>query len=174
MPGGVYERSRPVEGCPLTASELDAVRLTSEGLTMQQSALALGKTVSTIRCQLATARRRLGAVNTSQVILRCEREGWIGSQPGSRSRAEALLEEIRPILEACLHQLEQGGRHRVTRSQYAYLKAYDAFLRRPAHDTDGSLGRALTAVLEDAEVTPSARPRRNRGRTRRLGLREAA
>jgi len=104
----------------------------------------------------------------------CDREGWLGTPTGQRARPEAVLQEIRLILLDCQRQLEQGTRHRVTRSQWAYLKAFDAYLRQPGRDTGGAMSHALTAVLKDAQVIPSERRQRQRGRTQRLGLRDAA
>ena len=163
MPKGVYERCHPVAGCPLSRRELEVVGLLAEGLTMKQVALRLGIAHSTVRCQLNTAYRRLGLAARAQLVIRCEREGWIASDPAGRSRVEVLLEEVKPILENCQRQLEQGTRHRVTRSQYAYLKAFDQFLRSPGRSTDQAMVDALAAVLQDAQVVPSGRNTRRHG-----------
>lgn len=166
LPPARYERDAVPAGCPLSRAEFEVIGLLAEGLTYKQIALRLGKGHSTVRSHLHNAYGRLGVFDRAQAILRCEQEGWLSSNPARRSRCEALLEEIKPILEACLRQLEQGTRHRVTRSQYAYLKAFDRFLRSPGHEADGAMGRALTAVLEDAEIIQSADSRGQRHRRR--------
>jgi predicted DNA-binding transcriptional regulator len=156
LPPSRYQRDLVPPGCPLSAREYHLIGVLARGLTYKQIALETGLTHSTVRTHLHNAYRRLGvAGGAAQAILKCEREGWIGSQPGSRTRAEALLEEIKPILEACLAQLEQGTRHRVTRSQYAYLKAFDRMLRHRTPEADESMATALRAVLDDAQVVPT-------------------
>lgn len=163
--------TRVPDGCPLTLAEFECVELLAEGLAVKQIAVRRHVTHSTVRGLLNTAYKRLGVVDRAHAVIKCERAGWLGRAPMTRIAETVLLQQIKPILEDCLRQLEHGTRHRVTRSQYAYLQAFDTYLRRPGNDTDGSLGTALAAVLEDAHVTPSGRRQRQRGRTRRLELR---
>lgn len=52
----------------LSEAEVDVVRLAADGLSYREIADALGKSVHTIDHQLLSARRRLGAKNTSQLV----------------------------------------------------------------------------------------------------------
>lgn len=52
---------------PLSAAEIDAVRLAARGLSYADIARELGKSISTIDHQLLRARRKLGAKNTAQM-----------------------------------------------------------------------------------------------------------
>lgn len=162
------ERARPIAGCPLTAAELQVVELLAEGFALKEIGLKLGRAHSTVRTQLHTTYKRLGVLDRAQAVIKCEREGWIGAPAATRSRCETVLGEIKLILLDCQRQLAQGTRHRVTHSQYAYLKAFDAFLRRPGAEADVAMGQALTAVLDDAHVSPGADGTR-RSRSARRG-----
>ena len=64
---GVAEALRR-EQSPLTSSEIAALQALSQGLTVKEAAQELGKSESTIRNQLDSARARIGAKTTVEAI----------------------------------------------------------------------------------------------------------
>lgn len=63
--------------CELSLAERDAVNAASHGLDYAMIAATLGKDEDTVRTQLKSARRRLGAKNTTHAVALALRAGII-------------------------------------------------------------------------------------------------
>lgn len=59
----------------LTAAEVEAIRAIASGRSDKEAGLALGLTANTVRNQLASARRKLGLGNRTQLALFAVRAG---------------------------------------------------------------------------------------------------
>ncbi len=69
--------SRVSEPCPLSARELDVLRLLSEGMVYKQIAGEMQLSVSTIRTHLHNVYGKIGAVDRAQAVLTARDRGWI-------------------------------------------------------------------------------------------------
>jgi putative nucleotidyltransferase with HDIG domain len=69
--------SRVSEPCPLSARELDVLRLLSEGMVYKQIAGEMQLSVSTIRTHLHNVYGKIGAVDRAQAVLTARDCGWI-------------------------------------------------------------------------------------------------
>jgi putative nucleotidyltransferase with HDIG domain len=69
--------SRISEPCPLSARELDVLRLLSEGMVYKQIAGEMQLSVSTIRTHLHNVYGKIGAVDRAQAVLTARDRGWI-------------------------------------------------------------------------------------------------
>jgi putative nucleotidyltransferase with HDIG domain len=65
------------EPCPLSARELDVLRLLSEGMVYKQIASEMDLSVSTIRTHLHNVYGKIGAVDRAQAVLTARDCGWI-------------------------------------------------------------------------------------------------
>jgi putative nucleotidyltransferase with HDIG domain len=65
------------EPCPLSARELDVLRLLSEGMVYKQIAGEMQLSVSTIRTHLHNVYGKIGAVDRAQAVLTARDRGWI-------------------------------------------------------------------------------------------------
>jgi DNA-binding CsgD family transcriptional regulator len=70
-------RSHIPYGCPLTPTQLEILRLLSEGLTCKEAALERRCTVSTIRSHVHGICSRLNVAKSAHAILICYRKGWL-------------------------------------------------------------------------------------------------
>lgn len=71
------EGRRVNEPCPLSARELDVLRLLSEGMVYKQIASEMQLSVSTIRTHLHNVYGKIGAVDRAQAVLTARERGWI-------------------------------------------------------------------------------------------------
>jgi putative nucleotidyltransferase with HDIG domain len=69
--------NRVSEPCPLSARELDVLRLLSEGMVYKQIAGEMQLSVSTIRTHLHNVYGKIGAVDRAQAVLTARDRGWI-------------------------------------------------------------------------------------------------
>ena len=69
--------TRVSEPCPLSARELDVLRLLSEGMVYKQIAGEMQLSVSTIRTHLHNVYGKIGAVDRAQAVLTARDRGWI-------------------------------------------------------------------------------------------------
>jgi DNA-binding CsgD family transcriptional regulator len=116
-------------GCPLTASELQVVRLLAGGISYETAARETRRKVSTIRSLLHTAYARLGVTTIAQALAVCTSVGW--------------LDEVRD--DGALVELAD---HRVTWAQRLYLEAFDQTLRAG----DDEAERERTGQLRSAAL----------------------
>jgi putative nucleotidyltransferase with HDIG domain len=65
------------EPCPLSARELDVLRLLSDGMVYKQIAGEMQLSVSTIRTHLHNVYGKIGAVDRAQAVLTARDRGWI-------------------------------------------------------------------------------------------------
>ena len=65
----------PSNGSKPSPAELSAVRLAAEGASYKEIADKLGKSVRTVEYQLRSARRKTGAANQADLVLRCQ--AWL-------------------------------------------------------------------------------------------------
>jgi DNA-binding NarL/FixJ family response regulator len=77
MPHARSDVSRVSEPCPLSARELDVLRLLSEGMVYKQIAGEMQLSVSTIRTHLHNVYGKIGAVDRAQAVLTARDRGWI-------------------------------------------------------------------------------------------------
>ncbi len=77
LPMPRQESSRISEPCPLSARELDVLRLLSEGMVYKQIAGEMHLSVSTIRTHLHNVYGKIGAVDRAQAVLTARDRGWI-------------------------------------------------------------------------------------------------
>jgi putative nucleotidyltransferase with HDIG domain len=77
FPHAGQPRSRPVEPCPLSVREIDALRGLAEGKVYKQIAQELSLSVSTVRTHLHNVYRKIGAVDRAQAVLLARDRGWI-------------------------------------------------------------------------------------------------
>lgn len=68
---------RVKEPCPLSARELDVLRLLSDGMVYKQIAGEMQLSVSTIRTHLHNVYGKIGAVDRAQAVLTARDRGWI-------------------------------------------------------------------------------------------------
>lgn len=71
------EGRRVREPCPLSARELEVLRLLSEGMVYKQIAGEMQLSVSTIRTHLHNVYGKIGAVDRAQAVLTARDRGWI-------------------------------------------------------------------------------------------------
>jgi putative nucleotidyltransferase with HDIG domain len=71
------QRRRPIEPCPLSAREVDALRGLAEGKVYKQIAQELSLSVSTVRTHLHNVYRKIGAVDRAQAVLLARDRGWL-------------------------------------------------------------------------------------------------
>src|SRR3954466_4302837 len=69
--------NRVSEPCPLSARELDVLRLLSEGMVYKQIAGEMHLSVSTIRTHLHNVYGKIGAADRAQAVLTARDRGWI-------------------------------------------------------------------------------------------------
>jgi putative nucleotidyltransferase with HDIG domain len=69
--------NRVVEPCPLSARELDVLRLLSDGMVYKQIAGEMQLSVSTIRTHLHNVYGKIGAVDRAQAVLTARERNWI-------------------------------------------------------------------------------------------------
>ena len=74
---GPDERPRSVEPCPLSKSELVALRGLAVGHTYKELATSLGRSTSTIRTQLHNSYKKLGVRDRAQAVLLASERGWL-------------------------------------------------------------------------------------------------
>jgi DNA-binding NarL/FixJ family response regulator len=77
MPLAREGSNRVSEPCPLSARELDVLRLLSEGMVYKQIAGEMQLSVSTIRTHLHNVYGKIGAVDRAQAVLTARDRGWI-------------------------------------------------------------------------------------------------
>jgi putative nucleotidyltransferase with HDIG domain len=77
LPLPTQDASRVSEPCPLSARELDVLRLLSEGMVYKQIAGEMHLSVSTIRTHLHNVYGKIGAVDRAQAVLLARDRGWI-------------------------------------------------------------------------------------------------
>ena len=70
-------RRRVVEACPLSAREVDVLRLLAEGKVYKQIAHELMLSTSTVRTHLHNVYGKLGAVDRAQAVLIATERGWL-------------------------------------------------------------------------------------------------
>jgi putative nucleotidyltransferase with HDIG domain len=68
---------RAAASAPLSARELDVLRLLAEGKVYKQIAAELGLSVSTVRSHLHRAYNRMGAADRTQAVLMATHNGWL-------------------------------------------------------------------------------------------------
>jgi len=81
----IYELTEPLsrpepkaeDWCPLSARELDVLRLLARGLVYKQIAAELGLSPSTVRSHLHRTYKRLNVLNRTQAVLLATELGWI-------------------------------------------------------------------------------------------------
>jgi putative nucleotidyltransferase with HDIG domain len=71
------ERPRSVEPCPLSKSELVALRSLAVGDTYKDLAANLGRPTSTVRTQLHDSYKKLGVRDRAQAVLLASERGWL-------------------------------------------------------------------------------------------------
>jgi putative nucleotidyltransferase with HDIG domain len=74
--GGAGEE-RTIEPCPLSAKELEVMRLLAQGMQYKQIATELGTMPSTVRSHMYKAYQRLGVSDRAQAVLLCAKRGWL-------------------------------------------------------------------------------------------------
>jgi DNA-binding CsgD family transcriptional regulator len=127
----VTARSERHNGCPLTARELEILRLMAhEGLMREGVAHRLGLKASTVRTHTSKAYRKLGVNTAAQAIVVCFNAGWL--DPSATEIDDPLRFEDR----------------NVTSAQRLYLAAFDQHLA--ARDDVDELSRVKT--LTDASL----------------------
>jgi DNA-binding NarL/FixJ family response regulator len=79
MQAGPWGSRRPpaLEPCPLSKSELMAMRGLADGKVYKQIAEDLGRSPSTIRTQLKTSCQKLGVRDRAQAVLLASKHGWL-------------------------------------------------------------------------------------------------
>jgi putative nucleotidyltransferase with HDIG domain len=77
LPYARQEAPRASEPCPLSARELDVLRLLAEGMVYKQIAGEMQLSVSTIRTHLHNVYGKIGAVDRAQAVLTARDRGWI-------------------------------------------------------------------------------------------------
>ena len=77
LPYPRLEAPRTTEPCPLSARELDVLRLLAEGKVYKQIAGEMQLSVSTIRTHLHNVYGKIGAVDRAQAVLTARDRGWI-------------------------------------------------------------------------------------------------
>jgi putative nucleotidyltransferase with HDIG domain len=70
-------RVRTIHPCPLSARELDALRLLADGKVYKQIAHELSLSTSTVRTHLHNVHRKLNVVDRAQAVLLATDHGWI-------------------------------------------------------------------------------------------------
>ena len=100
------------EGCPLSARQLEVLRLAADSLTYDEIGSVLGISTTTVRSHLHNAGRRLG-INSHRVtsaIIHCARRGWFGWQePPSVDAAPPVGGFLGAYLEAFDEHLRTGS-----------------------------------------------------------------
>ena len=77
LPMGKGASPRVGRECPLSARELEALRLLAAGKVYKEIARELGLSASTVRTHLHNVYRKLGAVDRAQAVLTATDQGWI-------------------------------------------------------------------------------------------------
>jgi len=77
LPYPRHEAPRASEPCPLSARELDVLRLLSDGMVYKQIAGEMQLSVSTIRTHLHNVYGKIGAVDRAQAVLTARDRGWL-------------------------------------------------------------------------------------------------
>ena len=77
LPYPSNDRKRAVEPCPLSARELDVLKLLAQGMVYKQIALELSLSTSTVRTHLHNIYGKLGAVDRAQAVLQATERGWL-------------------------------------------------------------------------------------------------
>jgi len=77
LPYARSDASRVSEPCPLSARELDVLRLLSDGMVYKQIAGEMQLSVSTIRTHLHNVYGKIGAVDRAQAVLTARDRNWI-------------------------------------------------------------------------------------------------
>ena len=77
LPYPRQDAPRTSEPCPLSARELDVLRLLAEGKVYKQIAGDMQLSVSTIRTHLHNVYGKIGAVDRAQAVLTARDRGWI-------------------------------------------------------------------------------------------------
>ncbi len=149
-------------GCPLTQAELRVLSLVMEGLTYQQIATVVRRSTSTVRSHLHSAYKRLGVTTSHQAVLICVRSGWLAWDDGDPERAVFMrIEELVRHLVIAVEQRRGDEREKLTPAQRRYLEAFDTHLQASSRmlraDSRRALDRALSLMLEEAEVSLQAR-----------------
>lgn len=124
------------DGCPLTNTEFEVMALVAEGKTGKTIALMLERSNSTIRTQVLSACRRLGAETRVQAVLAMKDSGWLGAQPRRPNESDPPL----------------------THGQMLYLKAFDALLRTRTREAEAAVTICFAAMCWEADVRPKRSP----------------
>jgi DNA-binding CsgD family transcriptional regulator len=95
LPHGESGRSRSIDPCPLTRSELEIVSLLAAGKTYKQIAYELDRKVSTIRTHLYNAYKKLGTADRAQAVLLATKHGWLVKRPEA---GDGQISKIEPGL----------------------------------------------------------------------------
>jgi len=77
FPYAQQEVVRASEPCPLSAREMDVLRLLAEGKVYKQIAAEMQLSVSTIRTHLHNIYGKIGAVDRAQAVLTAHDRGWL-------------------------------------------------------------------------------------------------
>ncbi len=77
MPYGAASGRRRPEPCPLSAREVQILRVLAEGKVYKQIAAELGLSTSTVRTHLHNIYGKIGAVDRAQAVLMATERGWL-------------------------------------------------------------------------------------------------
>jgi len=77
LPYGAASGRRRPEPCPLSAREVQILRVLAEGKVYKQIAAELGLSTSTVRTHLHNIYGKIGAVDRAQAVLMATERGWL-------------------------------------------------------------------------------------------------
>ena len=77
LPYPAVARVRATDPCPLSAREMDVLKLLSKGMVYKQIAQELHLSTSTVRTHLHNVYGKLGAVDRAQAVLHASQRGWL-------------------------------------------------------------------------------------------------
>jgi DNA-binding CsgD family transcriptional regulator len=116
------QRSHVPYGCPLTPSQLDTLRLLSEGLTYKELALKRRCSISTVRSHVHEACSRLNVAKSAQAVLIGYRKDWLDEHAENQTSVE-----VRRLAEATEELVVhlQKRKHKMRPALEHYLASFD-------------------------------------------------
>lgn len=175
MPDGMVSEALKFEprahipfGCPLTPTQLETLRLVSEGLTYKEVAVKRGCSVSTTRSHVQGICSRLNVAKCAQAILIGYRKGWLDEH--AENQTSVQVRRLAEVTEELVVHL-QKRKYKLPPALQHYLASFDDLIlakddeeRLKARDL---MQDSLARVLREKGM-PHRTPRTHSGAFARL------
>lgn len=146
-------RSRVPYGCPLTATQLETLRLISEGLSYKEVAAKRGCAVATVRVHVHKICSTLNVARCAQAVLIGYRKGWLDEH--GENQTSLQVRRLAEATEELVVHLQKSKRQMPAALQH-YLASFDDLMHARGDEERSSardlMQESLARVLREKGI----------------------